>query len=109
MAKIEKRFEEASKLLENPEFLEKLNAVEDDEQCKKLFADYGVELSSEDIDSMVKESANVSKNGELDVSDLDNVSGGILITAGCLACFAIGSAAIGFFTSYGVRALKKRR
>lgn len=108
MAQIEKRFEEASKLLENPEFIEKLNTVETDKECQKLFADYGVQLSEEDIASMVKESAAVSKNGELDASDLDNVSGGILITASCLACFAIGSAAIGFFAGYGARALKRR-
>lgn len=105
MATIEKRFQDASALLEKEDFLEKLKAIENDEECQKLFAENGVELSLEDIQLMVKESAQASgENGELSADELENVSGGSVTL-----CFLAGSAMIGFFASYGYRALTKYR
>lgn len=103
MATIEKRFQEANVLLEKAEFLEKLNTVESDEECQKLFSEYGVELSIEDIQLMVKESARVcGENGELSADDLEKVAGGSVTL-----CFLLGTAMIGFFAGYGHRALSK--
>lgn len=105
MSVVEKRFEEAGVLLEKEEFLGKLSKVENDEACQKLFAEYGVDLSVEDIRLMVKESANASsENGELSAEQLENVSGGSVF-----GCFLIGTAAVAFFASYGYRALTKYR
>lgn len=105
MATIEKRFQDASALLEKEEFLGKLNTVESDEECQKLFAEYGVELSIEDIQLMVKESAKASnEKGELSADELENVSGGSVT-----GCFLLGTAMVSFFTSYGYRAFKKYR
>lgn len=109
MAEIEKRFQDASALLEKEEFLEKLKGVNTDEECQKLFADNGVELSIDDIRMMVEESAKAAKTGELSDEDLDNVSGGIIITASTAACFVVGSAAIGFFSSYGYHSYVRKR
>lgn len=104
MATIEKRFQDASALLEKEEFLGKLKTVESDEECQKLFAEYGVELSIEDIQLMVKESAKASgENGELSAEELENVAGGFV------GCFLLGTAMVTFFSSYGYRALTKYR
>lgn len=103
---MEERFVKASALLEEEAFLEQLKQAEDDAAVQKLFADNGVELSLEDIEKMVEESAVAAKSGELGEDDLENVSGGILVT---LACFAIGGASIGFYASYGYRSLTRNK
>ena len=53
---MEKKFEIANELLLKEEFLEKLKAVENDEECRDLFRSYGADLTLEDVRQMVVES-----------------------------------------------------
>ena len=103
---IEQRFVKASELLQSKAFLSELQMVDNDSDCQKLFRKYGVELSIDDIQKMVEESQKALANPELAEDQLEEVTGGILITASAFACFTVGSAMIGFLTNYGYRTVK---
>ena len=74
-------------LYENEEFIAKMKQADTSEDVKNVFAEYGVELSVEDIEEIYNECVN-AENGELGEENLDQVSGGSFIAIG--ACFVGG-------------------
>lgn len=102
---MEERFVKASELLEKDDFAEKLKLVESPEDVQKLFADNGVELSLEDIKNIAMESMKNADDGEIDEEDLDNVSGGFVLST--TACVVIGGASLCFYSSVGYQKLKR--
>ena len=68
-------------LLANEEFEAKFKAIDDPAKLPDLFQEYGVTLSNEEVTDFVA-SACKEKAGELDVADLDKVSGGALTPIG---------------------------
>lgn len=103
---MEEKFVKANELLESPAFLEQLKQAENHEEVQALFAQNGVALEIADIELMCKVACENSEGGELSEDELSEVSGGVLITASAAACFMVGSAMLGFFTSYGYRTAK---
>jgi len=109
VVKIAERFEKAGELLVKEEFLEELEKAENDVDVRTLFSDYGVELSEEDIELMVQQSADLyARCGEeLSSDDLDNVAGG---GAAAIGAFVMGTAAlIGIYKYYVIRRKKRFR
>lgn len=70
-------------LFGNQEFVEKFNALEGIESAKALFAEYGVEISNEELAELVN-GAIENVNAEFSAEDLDDVNGGIFATLGAI-------------------------
>lgn len=101
---MEEKFVKANELLEDESFLEELKKQDNDEAVAALFQKHGADINVEDVARMVEESgryAEALEDGELDAEALDDVAGGIIITATTVACFALGAGAISFYSSYG--------
>lgn len=75
--------ERISALFGNEEFVAKFNALTSPEDIKALFGSYGVDLSDEELKSMIDEAVGQNE-GELSADDLDNVNGGIFATLGAI-------------------------
>ena len=58
-------------LMKNPEFLKKMEQAEAPEEVSALLQSYGVQVTPEDVKAIIAQ-----PEGELDVNDLDDVSGG---------------------------------
>ena len=84
-------------LFENAEFLEKFQKTESKDDLQKLFKEYGLDLSREEIDEFVAEFEKVSTStsGELDEASLEAVAGGA-ITIGKLAKWCWGAMKAGW-------------
>lgn len=106
---MEEKFIKANALLESPAFLEQLKQAENHNEVQALFAQNGVALEIADIELMCKTACENNGVGELSEDALDNVAGGILLTASAAACFVLGSTMLGFFSSYGYRTIKSWR
>lgn len=72
--------QEIKSLFGNEEFVAKFNAVGDPDEIKALFKEYGVEISDEDLISLIKESVGEPAETELGEDALDDVSGGVVAT-----------------------------
>lgn len=108
---MDQKFLKANELLADPSFVGKLKLAENHSEVQALFAENGASLEIADIDTMCKvacENCDM-QNGELTEENLDNVAGGILLTASAAACFVVSSCMLGFFTSYGYRTIKSWR
>ena len=101
---MDERFTKANELLVKEEFLAELKQATNDEEVQKLFGKYGVELSLEDVATMCEAACMENGEGadELSADALDNVSGGVMVTA----CFLLAGASLGFYTAYGYRTIK---
>lgn len=66
-------------LFENAEFIEKFQKAESKDDLQKLFKEYGIELSREEIDEFVAELEKFGDNGELNEEELESVAGGITV------------------------------
>ena len=77
MEKMEKNMDE---LMKNPEFLKKMEQAETPEEVSTLLQSYGVQVTPEEVKAIIAQ-----PEGELDVNDLDNVSGGSAVGIGVLA------------------------
>lgn len=73
--------EKINALIGNKEFEEKIALTETTEEIIGVFADYGVVVTEEDLESALVQAK--SGSDELNEEDLGNVSGGIV--AGCVA------------------------
>lgn len=95
-------------LIENKALLEGMVNAQSPEELQSVFKENNIELEEgltiEEAFRIAKDSQNQSD--EILETELENVSGGILITAGAAACFIIGSAMVGFLSSYGYRTIK---
>lgn len=87
--------EKIKSLLGNEEFIAKLENMQDDEQTLALFKEYGVEVTADDLKSMM---VNCSSD-QLDENALDAVSGGGI--AGYIVGKVIASWLRGNFSSGG--------
>jgi len=78
---MESKKEKLQALLNDDSFAEGYSAAETKEDLQKLFADNGIEMSMEDIDSLLADIPE-EKNGDGELSDetLENVAGGSLLT-----------------------------
>ena len=84
-----------------------MNWRKDNFQVRDLFVRYGVEdMTVEDVEQMLRESAQIHQTGEISEEDLGQVAGGILITGTTALLFTVAAAELGFFTSYGYRTIK---
>lgn len=80
------------KLMENEAFVNEMLAQKSEEDVQKLYAANGVELTIDEVREVGKVLNSFEGNGELEASDLDDVAGGIVITAA--TCWAVAKAAI---------------
>jgi hypothetical protein len=85
-------------LEENGAFEQELAKVNTPEEMQALFANYGIEMTLDEIRAMVAEAVkmNESEGGELNEEDLDNVAGGVwYVVVGKWALKTVASWAIG--------------
>lgn len=104
---MEEKVKKINDLLLEEKFQEELKKAENNEQVKDLFVSYGAkDVTVEDVEEMLRESAEIHKDGELDENDLDSVAGGVLISLTTAALFCVASAELAFFASYGYKTIK---
>ena len=85
-------------LFSNVTFKEEVKGLKTVEDLQKLFSNYDVELTIDEVKEICCEIAKQmqnSENGELNENDLEQVSGGvawalIALGVGCLGAFALG-------------------
>ena len=65
-----------AELFDNADFVSAFDACVDQESIKALAAEYGVELSDTDIETVIANAQKEIANGELSESALENVAGG---------------------------------
>ena len=94
--------EKLSPLWENEEFVKALAAAESEEAALKLFADNGVDITTEEL-SEIK--ANATSQGELGEEDLEDVAGGVVLST----LSAAGAMALGWWVYQQWRKWKNRR
>ena len=88
-----------AELFSNKDFQERFNEIETIEDFQGLFAEYGVELTKDEVLEICKQTVDAEKRAasdELHEDDLENVSGGsitlgyiaarLLIVGGCYVC-----------------------
>ena len=80
------------KLMENEAFVKEMLAQENEEAVQKLYAKNGVELTLEEVREVGKALNSMDSDGELDAAALDDVAGGVVITAA--TCWAVAKTAI---------------
>ena len=74
--------EQLNQLLENEAFMEKVTSAGSVEEIAAIFAENGVELSTEEIKGMIQEViSGKTAGGELDETALEGVAGGRIIGA----------------------------
>ena len=99
------KIEKINALLQEKSFLSALEKAENNVQVRDLFAANGVEdMTVEDVERMLQESARIHQLGELNEDDLENVAGGILVSTAIV--LTVAAAELGFFTAYGYRTIK---
>jgi lactobin A/cerein 7B family class IIb bacteriocin len=92
--------EKIKELFSDEAFVDSILEMETPEEVQKALSDKGVELSLEEIGTIKDTLA--SSDGELSENELEEVAGGVVITATTVICAAIiGSAAIGGTVSLG--------
>lgn len=92
-----------NELLVNKDFQQKSQAITTKEEARKLFAEFGVELTTEEVDSVLLQLGamlSAMQSDELSADDLDDVSGGALEIP--IAIKLTGTAAAAFGISCGV-------
>lgn len=81
-----------NKLMENEAFVKEMLSQKNEEDVQKLYADNGIELSIDEVCEVGKMLSCMDNDGELDASDLDNVAGGVAVTAA--TCWAVAKTVI---------------
>ena len=99
-----------NKLMEDKEFVEKMLSQETPEDVQKLFHENGVEFTMDEVMALGRELDRLSNagNGELDEQALEDVSGGVVITAATAwaiakAAIAVGGAGLAIYKWYKSR------
>ncbi len=73
--------EKINQVIRNEEFVKQLESMESVDEVKKLFASNNVELTDDELNEFFGSPLEESKGDELNETDLDNVAGGIGLTA----------------------------
>ena len=68
--------EKIVELLNSPEFMENLDSLKSMKDLCQAFAENGVEISESDAQLLSNSLVKINSSSELDIEDLDNVSGG---------------------------------
>ena len=68
------------KLTDNDAFLADIAKAESKDQLQEVFANYGLELTRDEVDAFVAK-LNSTASGELNEDSLDDVAGGVSVTA----------------------------
>lgn len=63
-------------LLNDEKFINNLESIKTMEEFRNAFAENGVEITVEEAEGLAKNLVAISKNGELNVEQLDDVAGG---------------------------------
>ncbi len=97
-----------SKLMEDKAFVEKMLAQENPEAVRSLFAENGVEFTLEEVLEIGRALDQLTNPGdELDENALEDVSGGVAVTATAWAvakaAIAIGGAGLAIYKWYKSR------
>lgn len=98
--------EKLGMLMDNKDFVTTMLSQESPEDVKKLFADNGVDMSMDDVMQLGADLDHAFRNSEeLDESNLENVSGGVVIEAATIwaatkAVIAIGAAGLAIYKWY---------
>lgn len=94
-------------ILKNTEFVEKSANIATAEELQSLIAEYGLEMTVEEVVEfcklIAKEKERIDNGGELSTEELDDVSGGgVLFVLGCigLGVTALAGLAIGIYNGY---------
>lgn len=97
-------------LMEDKVFVEKMLSLETPEDVQHLFCENGVDFTLEEIMAIGAELDRQfhKQNGELDENALDDVSGGVIITAAtgwaiAKAVIAVGAAGLAIYKWYKSR------
>lgn len=101
--------EDVRKLMENEQFLEGLIEAKDPEELATVLKDNNIELPEGETIEEAFETVQAHKTDELTEEALEDVAGGIVITASVAACYVVSTALLGFFTSYGYQTIKKSK
>lgn len=94
-------------ILKNNEFVNKSASITTAEELQTLIAEYGLEMTVEEVVEfcklVAKEKERIENGSELSPEDLDDVSGGgALFILGCigLGVVALGGLALGIYNGY---------
>ncbi len=92
---MDERIEIIKELLASEEFGKEVAEAETTEDFQTAFKQHGVELTLEEVDSVLLQAA-VASGVELNEDELENVSGGfvgttaLLLVGGVVVCYAVG-------------------
>ena len=76
---MKKAYEDKIKaLFTNEELTKKMEALEDIEKIGELFKEYGVDMAEEELADFLQSAIDAKQKTELDVSELENVAGGLI-------------------------------
>lgn len=86
---MENREEELEKLLQNKELVEELLAKQEPHEAQKFFEDHGIVFTMDEVRSMGETLGMIARKaadhgGELSEEELDEVSGGFVISTGAI-------------------------
>ena len=93
-------------LFQNPDFQERANNIQSVEELQRLFANYGVDMTFEQVNELclaIGKRAAQEADGELTEDALDDVAGGIgIVTLTCIGVgvLCIGAFCLGVYNSY---------
>lgn len=94
------------KLAEDEVFVKELGAAHTPEEVKTVFNAYGMEMTLEEAVAII-EAAQAGADGELSEENLDNVTGGILVST--LGAWLVYSACVYAAATVGKMYLNRRR
>lgn len=104
---MDQKIQKINELLLDKAFVGELEKAENNAQVRDLFIAHGVaDMTVEDVEAMLQEAERICQNEELGETDLDQVAGGILLTASSVVLFCVSGAALSFFSAYGYRTIK---
>lgn len=109
-----------NELLMDKTFQEKSLAVTNEEEVQELFAEFGLELTHEEVESILVQLGSMlsETSEELDEEDLENVSGGawsIVLTGAAASAFGIacgvtvGLGVVALGVAFAVKQAKKKK
>ena len=71
-------------LFANESFVNRFNTLEGIESAKDLFAEYGVEISNEELAELINGATGKNMDVEFSAEELDDVNGGVFATLGAI-------------------------
>lgn len=81
------REEKIAELLNSENFISKLDSIHSYEELAEEFGNNGVDISADEVEALSKDLVVLSKTGELDLEQLDSVSGGVTVGQTAKLCW----------------------